>query len=227
MACTEFEKLRSAIDEYISKEANLHLETVSKSINKLLFHHAEQGRLELGKDKDLVGDGLEIRVRILLLEAGFDVAVGRPGLEDLIVQVPDKVTTKRPLVLEVKSDRKPTVKRDDLRQLDDWVFDLSGEEKARKHGLGGGVDALAIVTDGLLTSKKHHPTPHKGVFVFNAPVGVDFIDRPANVIGADEVAFAKKRGFCLIPIDLLISKVESIKKKAVRHRNSLGVHSQM
>lgn len=215
MTKRSFEKVKGALDEFLAAEPNQYLDHVSKSIHQILVEHAKQGRLRLGEDKNLVGDGLEIRVLEVFTDAGFTASVGRPGLEDLVVQPPEGAKTKKPLVVEVKSDRKPTVKRKHLRELDDWVFDLSGEEEARKKGLGGGLDPMSFVTDGLITGKQHHPSPHKGVFVFNAPIGIDFNDRPQNVIGADEIAFAEKRGFCLIPFGVFITKVNLVKAGAL------------
>ncbi|MBI4701993.1 MAG: hypothetical protein HY744_12720 [Deltaproteobacteria bacterium] len=51
------------------------------------------------------------------------------------------------------------------------MFELSGEEEARKHGLGGGVDPLAVATGGFASQRRHHPTPHKGVML-RIPVNV-------------------------------------------------------
>ena len=215
MSDQAYDNVIAALKRYVASRPDLSLNEVAKSLLAEINQIAEDGGLSLGSDKDLTGDALEIRVRLLLRSIGLAVSRGRPGLEDLIITAPVSARTRRPLVVEVKSDRKPSVKRDDLRQLDDWVFDLSGEEVARKEGLGGGIDAVAMVTGGMMTGTHHHPSPHKGVFVFNAPIGVPFEDRKGNAIGPDEVAFAAKRGFCLVPFGTLMAKIEAVKRRTI------------
>ncbi len=119
--------------------------------------------------------------------------------------------------VEVKSSQKPHVSRDNLRQLDDRVFDLAGEVKARKEGLGGGLDPLALVTQGLASRKKRHPTPHKGVMIFNGPVGLDFSERRSICFDENDREFIEKRNFCIISLDVLIDYVKAFEKdEAIR-----------
>ena len=106
-------------------------------------------------------------------------------MEDFVVKSPFDYEPSKPIVLEVKSSRKQHISRDQLRQLDDWVFELSGEQEARKYGLQGkgGIDTLAFVSHGMVTREsrpRYHPTPHKGVFIFNGPVGTPFNKRNKN-----------------------------------------------
>jgi hypothetical protein len=179
-------------------------------IKKELGNLADQGILALGPDHQLTGTALEIRVRILFEFAGFAVNPGRPGQEDFVVLPPGGGRAQDPCVLEVESHRNPAVVRDDLRQLDDWVFDLSGEEQARKEGLGGDLDPVAIVTGGLMTERHRHPSPHKGILVFNGPIGVPFSQRPISCVHPNDAVFIEKRNFCVIPLHKLIQSVGDI-----------------
>lgn len=162
------------------------------------------GDLALGKDEELTGTSLELRVQQLFVNAGFNILEGRPGKEDFTVSALENDEISDNLVIEVKSARAPQPDIDGLRQLDDWVFDLSGEEHARKHGLGGGVDARAILSHGWSTQTKHHPAPHKGVFIFNGPVGTSFSVRPARILHPNQLEFAMKRNFCVIGLNHLV-----------------------
>lgn len=206
-------KLIAAIESYVKSFPGGSLAVISRAFQQELRRLAESGLLSLGDDKDLAGESLEIRVLLLLSAIGISVTRGRPGMEDLVATPPEGAQPDLPLVIEVKSDRKPSLQREDLRQLDDWVFDLSQEEIARKSGLGGRGDALAMATLGLLTSIRHHPTPHKGVLVFNAPVGIPFDKRAPIALSADQIEFAKKRNFCLVPINALITLTEVVARK--------------
>lgn len=210
MAQEEHPSLADFMAAYIQGNPNLTLADVVRLVYDELRGLAESGRLRLGEDKDLTGESLEVRVFLLLKSVGLAVSRGRPGHEDIVVQSPSDAKTIRPLVIEVKSDRKPSVQRDDLRQLDDWVFDLSQEEVARKQGLGGGFDPLAMATNGLISQKHQHPSPHKGVLIFNAPVGVPFINRTASCMSSDELAFAAKRNFCVMPLNSLVDAAQAI-----------------
>lgn len=205
-------ELVAAIQSHVRNCPGEPLAVVSRAIQRELRRLAELDLLSLGADKDLTGESLEVRVFLLLRAMGIQVTRGRQGFEDFVAAPPEGAIPNRPLVIEVKSDRKPSVQREDLRQLDDWVFDLSKEEIARKNGLGGGIDVLAIATDGMLTSTHHHPSPHKGVLIFNAPVGVPFDQRASPPLSTDELAFAQKRNFCIVPISELIEITQAIQQ---------------
>lgn len=213
-------ELISAINTYVGNHPEKTFSEVSNAIGKELNRLSESGSLALGNDKDLTGESLEIRVFLLLRDMGIPIDRGREGLEDFVAKAPENTTPNIPLAIEVKSNRKPCVTREHLRQLDDWVFDLSQEEMARKKGLGGKSDPVAMIHGGLMTTTHHHPTPHKGVLVFNAPVGMLFEQRISSPLGPDEIDFAIKRNFCVISIDALISASESIQQG---HKNVLDI----
>lgn len=121
----------------------------------------EQDAFDLGHDHRLGGAALEARVFSLLRKMGLTVTTESPDLWDAVLGLPGGEPSKQ-CVLEVKSGKGVSPTRSDLRQLDDWVFELSGEEQARKQGLGGGIDTLAMAHHGVLTSRQFHPTPAQG-----------------------------------------------------------------
>ncbi|GMV17109.1 MAG: hypothetical protein AMXMBFR56_53330 [Polyangiaceae bacterium] len=140
---------------------------------------------------------------------GLTVTTESPDLWDAVLGLPGGDPSK-PCVLEVKSAKGVGPTRSDLRQLDDWVFELSGEEKARKQGLGGGIDTLAMAHHGVLTSRQFHPSPRKGVMVFNGPLGTEFQSRPRDWLGANEKVFADKRDFAVVSFEVLLAWHERI-----------------
>jgi len=173
----------------------------------------EEGIIVFGKDYTLSGFALECRVKNIFKELSFEIDKGREVMEDFVVKPPAEFEPLKPIVLEVKSSRKQHISRDQLRQLDDWVFALSGEQEARKYGLQGkgGIDTLAFATNGLLTRKsrpRHHPTPHKGVFIFNGPIGTPFNKRISNCLSPNDEDFVNSRDFCILPFGILLGYLE-------------------
>ena len=203
--------LDTVIKDFISRLPTPPLyENVLKEIEKTLEVLSETGKIELGPDENLRGTPLEIRTRLLFEKMGFDIRQGhRSNLEDFIISPPTDAENNHPLVLEVKSSNRPNISRGDLRQLDDWVFDLSGEEKARKEGLGGGLDTKAILSQGFFTTKRRHPTPYKGVMIFNGPIGINFSERNSICFDENNREFIEKRDFCIIPLSVLIDYVKA------------------
>jgi hypothetical protein len=181
---------------------------VLKIVTSELESLASEGILQLGDDERLTGPALEIRTRQILQEMGLNIHQGRQGFEDFVVYPPTGASIDHPIVLEIKSSRQPQIKREDLRQLDDWVYDLSQEEQARKYGLGGGLDPMAVLTHGMRTRKQHHPSPHKGVMIFNGPIGSPFALRVGSCLSQNDVEFVTKRNFCVIPLQHLIKYAE-------------------
>lgn len=204
--------LIAALESQVKDNPGKTFVEVLQAIEKELRRLAESGLLSLGADKDLTGESLEIKVLLLFKAMGIAIKRGRNGFEDFVATPPTGATPNRPLVIEVKSDRKSTVQTEVLRQLDDWVFDLSQEEVARKEGLGGGFDLLSQYTGGLLTDTYHHPSPHKGVLVLNAPLGNSFEQRALPSLSADQVTFIQKRNFCIFPIQELIAIEQAIRQ---------------
>lgn len=52
---------------------------------------------------------------------------------------------------------------------------------------------------------RHHPTPHKGVFILNAPIGTPFNKRNKECLNPNDFDFVDKRDFCILPLDVLIN----------------------
>jgi hypothetical protein len=202
--------LRAAIRREIEKTDSPLLSDVEKAIHKELESLCLEGGISFGDNHSLSGLGLECRVERAFKELGLEISRGRDGMEDFVVSPPLGVTPAVPLAIEVKSSRKPHLGRDELRQLDDWVFELSGEQQARKHGLGGGggPDHLAFVSWGLLSRQSKpvfHPTPHKGVLIFNGPLAAPFSQRTACCVAPNDEDFVYKRNFCVVPLNVLLA----------------------
>ena len=209
----KYQPLTDAILREIQKIKNPDLRKLQKVIETKVEYLCEKGLISFGHDYSLTGLGLECRIKIIFQKMGFSISRGRDGMEDFVIKVPESLKPNTPIVLEVKSSRKPIITRDELRQLDDWVFDLSKEERARKYGLGGGggVDPLAIVSQGMITREsrpRFHPSPHKGVMVFNGPIGSPFQKREIECLSQNDEEFVNKRNFCIIPFNILISYFE-------------------
>jgi len=173
-------------------------EDAENFLMKQLISIRNDGELELGDDKNLSGLSLELRVKELFENAGFLIHEGRKGFEDFVISPDDDFKTKDKIVIEVKSSKSTIVKLDDLRQLDDWVFDLSGEEQLRKRG---------VKTGGWNCGPQtvRHPSPHKGLFIFNGPIGLSFEMRSESFIHPSQLNFLLSRNFCAISLQDLIS----------------------
>ncbi len=198
-------ELEKRVKEYIeSLGSPPRYDNLLKEVKLIFSDLAETGVLVLGEDKDLTGSTLEIRTSLLFRRFGFKVDKGRQNQEDFLIKYDFATENNEILAVEVKSSRQPNISRDDLRQLDDWVFDLSGEEKARKEGLGGGLDPASIITGGLISSRHRHPNPHKGVMIFNGPLGISFDNRDKTCFNENDREFIKKRNFCIVAFGTLI-----------------------
>lgn len=189
------------------------------------FQHAMYGLVQkrivhLKPDHKLGGKGLEVRVRLILEDMGLTVCDGREkNLEDLVVPVPDFAKPSIPLVVEVKSGRKQLgPAREALRELDDWVFELSGEAKIRKNVYEKVDPNRTYFSPGALQPRPSHPNPHKGVLVYNGPVDQPFEERPSQILGPNEKEMAENRSFCVISLPCLLSWLGACKKsqEAVR-----------
>lgn len=166
---------------------------------------AERGIVQLGPDHQVGGHALEVRVRLLLAEMGLTVSIGRGSLEDLVVSVPDFAQPSIPLVVEVKSGKQDGPDTADLRQLDDWVFQLSGEAAIRRLGIENQGRARNWRDLGALQSGPVHPSPHKGVLLYNGPVGRPFSERASTILQPNQKEFALSRSFCVLSMPCLLS----------------------
>jgi hypothetical protein len=174
----------------------------------------QQGIVTLGDDAFLASGGLELRVEESLRAMRLGVRERSRSLEDRVVYPPSGMEPSVPAVVEVKSSKYTSPSRDDLRQLDDWVFELSGEEVARKESLyGTRIDFLQQSSEMVpygVSGVRAHPSPHKGVLIFNGPLGVPFDQRPDSWLHPDQQAFAEKRNFCVVSLPCLLAWHEQV-----------------
>jgi|GEM_PF-4535385 len=162
------------------------------------------GSIRFGPDYTLANQALEVRVENIFASLGFYIQRGRKGYEDFSVRATSAYADRSaltPLVIEVKSSVKSSSpSRDDLRQLDDWVFDVSGEEHQRK-----GRQRWVTIENSQTGEKRSipwlgPPTRHKGVFIFNGPTMTKFDDRPAKWLGANEEELPSPVTSALFPL---------------------------
>jgi len=143
----------------------------------------------------LTGPELEREVHTVFLQLGATLVDqgGRDNHDGYFHYGPDDRQVFR-FVLETKSTTRRPANLEMVRQLDDWVYQLSGEEWARKHG--SKINGLALLTDGLGTSAAQHLKPHRGVLVLNHCC-MKPLPRPEPFPGK-VVEFAQTRAFCLL-----------------------------
>ncbi len=145
----DYEPLRKLIREHLAIQPGHDYARVLAEIDEELLDLATSGRDVVFAELDrLDGKALEIRVEQTFQHFGYSVTPGRAdNLEDRIIEARYQPTTK--LVLEIKSSTKGSVPgMDDLRQLDDWVFSLSGEEEERRQSLEHGRPRLTRLASG-------------------------------------------------------------------------------
>jgi hypothetical protein len=200
-----FDNFRKAVRKELQALNSPDIQKVRLAFEAEMSELLKDRIVSAGPDYSLGSKALEFRVQYIFNDMGFQVEPGPIGSYDAIVHPFGDLEPSKPVVIEVKSSKSTSLPREALRQLDDWVFELSGEERARKEGLGGQPTATSIATSGFAIDIYTHPTPHKGVMVFNGQIGQPFEDRSKNWIGENEKDFAQKRDFCIISLECLIS----------------------
>jgi hypothetical protein len=179
------------------------METFEHALKNLL----QQGLVHFGPDYKLGGKALEFRVQTIFEQLDFRVETPRQKQEEFIVSA---ANCKRgiPVVVEVKSSNKATISREYLRQLDDYIYELSDEQAIRLAGLRPKKTGTVIRPFGNWIGETTHPKPHKGLLVFNGPVTLPFDDEGrlrTNWVGHNELEFARTRGFCLVRFETLLA----------------------
>lgn len=178
------------------------------------------------EDYQLKDTPLEKRVGELLRQVGIDVShEPRGSKEDFILKPRADWLPQNTIVLEVKgklSKTSPNTK-EDLRQLDDRVFELSGEMTIRRRTLHAWNDPLHrvqnigpphlgisyVTNPGAIPRSQTHPAAVKGVLLFNGPTTTPFEEREVDWLGQDQMEFAVIRSFCVISLQTLISWVNA------------------
>lgn len=207
-----FDNIRKELEDFTANISTNRYNSLFKQFKKLLEKMALNGMVELGDDYKLKEDLLEIKVKILFEYAGMEVIDGRTNMEDFVIEPPKNSGFYIPLVIEVKSRGKPTPEMDHLRQLDDWVFDLSLEKEIRKSGLIKWNKPRSGISGGAIGASQPaaiHPKRYKGVFVFNGPTGKPFKERSRDWLSAEQKQFVKNRSFCMISLESLIRWAEA------------------
>ena len=197
-----FKNFRTLIREELAKVESPSYEAVDMAFKREMELLLKDGIVRLRPEHTLGKFALEYYVKDVFANLGFPVESGPLNLYDAIIKPMPGFSPNMPLVLEIKSSKEPSPTRNNLRQLDDWVFELSGEEIARKGKLKWRGDRLRA---RYANPTVRHPTPHKGVMVFNGPIGQPFLDRSNNWLGENERIFAEKRYFCIMSLYCLIS----------------------
>jgi len=204
--------MKELLLDYIDNNSGSNsYEELLKIFKNNLTELLKNNTIHFKDDFRLGGELLEIRVKLLFEDIGYDIFNGREKLEDFVIKPKDNSIPQKPLVIEVKSGKSPSIGRSDLRQLDDWVFDLSGEEKARKEGLKSAPSLIF----GVSGSNTHHPTPHKGLIIYNGSINTAFNNRDKHRIGGNEIEFAEKRDFCIMTFESLINAVTKVNTQQV------------
>lgn len=144
--------------------------------------------------------------------------------DDLLIEPPTDWLPQIKIAVEAKGPKsKERLTTRDLRQLDDWVFDLSGEKDIRRRSLirwknpllreqDIGTPELGMTileTAGAVPYSPVHPSPVKGLLVFNGPTNKSFEDRSADWFPSNERKFAEIRSFCVLSLESLLRWVEA------------------
>ena len=186
------------------------------------------------QDYELHGrEFLEPRVCELFRQLGFKVTPDPRGnnKEDLLLEAPAEWTPQNRIVVEVKStivDHKKSPAIRDLRELDDWVFDVSGEKDIRGRSLTRWKNPLLIeqhigtanqghtylTTAGAIPYSPVHLSPVKGLLMFNGPTTTPFDCRDENWLGHNEREFAEIRSFCVLSLQSLLKWIDAFDANA-------------
>jgi len=188
--------------EIILRDGIQYYDELRSLFDNTLQEFINDGTVCFEDHRFIVSRALEIEVERILVGLDFKFTKNGDVDCDLIINAQDSFINKTPIVVEIKSGKSFSPSRHQLRQLDDWVFELSGEAKARKEGLGKGgpvYDPQAkIYGSNLIRQPKlHHPTPHKGLMIYNNSEGIHFTGVPFT-LGYNELEFCKKRNFCVM-----------------------------
>jgi hypothetical protein len=210
----KYSGFRKVIKQELQKLKLPEMREVRKALDKELRELLRDGVVYPGPFHKLGGKDLEIYVRHIFDDMGFKVELKKcdESKWDGIILPFTGLGPQKPMVLEVKSSDKKSPKMDDLRQLDDWVFQLSGEEKARKGKLPGGIPVTTVNGVTAAFGWMGHPEPYKGVFVFNGQLGVPFKNRVSDWLEQNQSEFIQLRDFCIISLECLICWYEQCKE---------------
>lgn len=191
------------LDNELEKYKDISFEDLESWFHRKMEILVNDGKLFYRHDEYLGGKALEIKVRHILKLIGLTISFDKNIDCDGIINHNDNFNIKKPIVLEIKSGKSNCPSRTQLRQLDDYIFELSGEEKARKEGLGGTglkYDPLHNMYGRNLVKQKklYHPTPHKGLMIYNNTEGTFFKESFHFELEFNEKVFCAKRDICVL-----------------------------
>ncbi len=197
------DSIENFLDKELEKQNDISFEDLQSWFDKKMESLVNDGKIFYRNDEYLGGKALEIKVRHILKQMGFKITFDKNVDSDGIITPNDIFKIKKPIVIEIKSGKTNSPTRTELRQLDDYIFELSGEEKARKEGLGNSGlkynPQHNLYGQGFEKQKKlFHPTPHKGLMIFNNTAGTLFNDNFHFELGFNEREFSNKRDICVL-----------------------------
>ena len=188
---------------------------IDREFNKVLKEFIKDKNVDYGvPDEALTGKYLEWKINEIFKEMGANLTTEETAIahDGIIVYhgLKDKDLILK-FVLEIKSHKKHGAIIDDLRELDDWVFCVSGEEKARKERIYVCEAHWILGQPAEAGGYFQHPDPHKGVLILNHDTKNKVDDRCVP-FGPSAIAFAETRNFCLIDFPTFLSLYERWRK---------------
>ena len=126
------DSIETFLDKELEKYNDIFFEDLQTWFERKLESLVNEGKIFYRNDEYLGGKALEIKVRHILKQIGFKITFEKNIDSDGIIKHNDTFKNKKPIVFEIKSGKTNSPSRTELRQLDDYIFELSGEEKARK-----------------------------------------------------------------------------------------------
>jgi hypothetical protein len=125
------EKFDTLLENVIKENDTIYFEDLKSWFDKKLEQLVNTGKIQFKDERFLGGSALEVRVRYIFNTIGLHVGFDKKIDSDGIIQPNESVEIKKPIVLEIKSSKLNGPTRTELRQLDDYIFEVSGEEIAR------------------------------------------------------------------------------------------------
>ena len=196
------EIIEKCLNKIIKKEPDANLIKIDKYYHDVSQEFIKKRKLGVGvADNKLKGKWLEWKVYEIFEDMGIDIILDENDeTHDGIIIFETKGSDFPVLkfVLEIKGHDKGGARiGDDLRQLDDWVFRVSGEEKARKERVLVSEPTWSYGESRQGPGYFQHPDPHKGLFILNHDIKNEPADRCAP-FASNEINFSESRNHCLI-----------------------------
>jgi len=210
------EIIEKCLHKIIESEQDATFIKIDKCYQDVSKEFIKKGKLDVGEaDHKLKGKRLEWKVYEIFEDMGIDVILDENDeTHDGIIIFETKGSDFPALkfVLEIKGHDKGGARIEDLRQLDDWVFRVSGEEKARKERVLVAEPIWSYGESRVGPGYFQHPDPHKGLFILNHDIKNEPADRCAP-FGSNEIRFSESRNHCLIDFLVFLQLYDKWKEK--------------